>query len=280
MKKYLLFFVLVISITAKGQNEVSFKVEFRPNKIYKTSMITTNRSEINFLADEETLAEITASGITLPMIVSGSTEMETTTTTGAATNENSIPVRMVYGEVVNKRTMNGEETIQPNPITGLILEGSYQKGVKLKVDTLISETIDNNMRSAIRSMLENVQQQIEFPVDPLKVGDSFSQELPMEIPIAGIKSIKIVIGTNYTLISIKNGIAFFDIVQKVALNMAVEQVDISATGGGKGVSEFDIKNGMISKYEVAIDMNMGIVMEGITVEAKVKTNTKQLISVQ
>ena len=61
--------------------------------------------------------------------------------------------------------------------------------------------------------------------------------------------------------------------------MSAQQVNVKASGGGKGISEFDMVNETLSKYESALDIDMEMEIEGITIQAKMKTQTKQLTSV-
>jgi hypothetical protein len=164
-------------------------------------------------------------------------------------------------------------------MTGLIIEGFYENGNRLRIDTMISTTIAEGTKSIIKSTLENAQQQISFPKDSMKIGDNFEQKVPLQIPIGGQSPVKVVIITNYKLIAIKNNKATFDIVQTVTLDIATEQNNVSATGTGTGVSEFDILNNTITRNETDLAMTMSLTENDLIITAKIKSVSKQLVTV-
>ncbi|MDF3076226.1 MAG: hypothetical protein K0S09_115 [Sphingobacteriaceae bacterium] len=280
MKNFLLLGLVLGSLTSFAQDEVKFKAYFKPDKVYQTATTTSSETQVNFEGNNEKIEGIKAKGIKLPMIVSGSNELKTTIATGSVTAENDFPAELKYHKMLINQTMNGQETSSESPISGLIIKGYYNQDNKLRVDTMISDKIDQNMRNTLKSTLENIQQQITFPENPMHIGESFDQKLPMEIPVAGLNPVKVLINTNYKLKEISNGKANFDILQTVALDMNNKQANISASGGGAGTAEFDIANNLISKYESDLTMTMKTTVDDLTITAKTNTTSKQLMSVE
>lgn len=243
-------------------------------------MTTSSETEVNFTGNEEKIEKIKANGTKLPMIVAGSSEMTTTMTTGAMTADQSFPAKMTYGKVMANQIVNGKETKEEKSMSGLVIEGFYTQENKLRIDTMISDRMDENTKRIIKSTLENVQQQIKFPEKPMQVGDSFDQELPMQIPVAGLNPVKVVITTNYKLKDISGGKAKFDIVQTVTLDMENEQTNVSASGEGTGISEFDIANNTTTRYESELTMTMKLSADDLIISARINSKSKQLVTVE
>lgn len=242
-------------------------------------MTTSSETEVDFMGNEEKIEKIRTNGTKLPMIVAGSNEMTTTMTTGAMTADKSFPAKMTYEKVIANQIVNDKETKEEKSMSGLIIEGFYTQENKLRIDTMISDRIDENTKRIIKSTLENVQQQIKFPENPMEVGDSFDQKLPMQIPVAGLNPVKVVITTNYKLKDISNGKAMFDIIQTVTLDIENEQTNVSASGEGVGISEFDIVNNIISRYESDLTMTLKMTADDLVISAKINSKSKQLVTV-
>ena len=280
MRNLLLLSLIIATLTSYGQDKVTFKTYFKPSRVYKTTMTTSSETEVDFTGNEEKIEKIKANGTKLPMIVAGSNEMTTTMTTGAMTADHSFPAKMTYGKIIASQIVNGKETKEEKSMSGLIIEGFYTQENKLRIDTMISDRMDENTKRIIKSTLENVQQQISFPEKPMQVGDSFEQKLPMQIPVAGLNPVKVVITTNYKLKEISSGKAKFDIVQTVTLDMEIEQTNVSASGEGIGISEFDIANNTTTSYESDLTMTMKMTADDLIISAKINSKSKQLVTVE
>lgn len=281
MKSLLLLVFTSILFNACGQaNEVIFDTKFQPNLEYRTEMTTTSKSTVNFTGPEEQINNIKASGIELPIITEGSTSMTSTIKTYELKEDSTFSAKMTYDKVKSIQVQNGEKTEKVSPIAGMEIEGFYNSLNKFKIDTIISDKVDDATRQTLTYTLENIQNQINFPDYPLKVGDSFEQEIPMNIPVAGISNVGIVIKTTYELASITGDIATFDFKQDIQLNMDIEQSNVSATGGGTGVSHYDIAKRFITKYESDLTIEMEMQVQDLKVNSEVNSISSQNVSIK
>ena len=214
------------------------------------------------------------------MIVEGSTSMKTIIRTFDLLPDSTFKAKMEYGYIRSSQVQNGERTEQDSPISGLIIEGTYNSQNKFKIDTLISDKVDDNTKNTLIYTLENVQDKIAFPNYPMKVGDSFEQELPMSIPVAGISNIRIIIKTNYKLKNISGDLAIFDIDQTIELNMDAEQANVSATGNGTGMSQFDMSEKFITKYESDLTIELEMSVEELKINAEINAISTQNVSIK
>ena len=280
MRNILLLSLIIVTLKSNGQDKVTFKTYYKPNKVYKTTTITSSESEVDFSGNQEIIDKIEANGTKLPMIVTGSNEMTITMTTGPLLADHSFSAKMAYGKVMASNVLNGKETNEEKAMSGLIIEGYYTQENKLRIDTMISNRMDENTKRILKSTLESVQQQIRFPDTPMQVGDNFDQKLPLQIPVAGLNPVKVVITLNYKLKEISNGKAKFDIVQAVTLDMNNEQANVTALGEGTGISEFDIANNTITRYESDLTMTMRMTVNDLVIIAKIISKSKQLVTVE
>jgi hypothetical protein len=279
MRNPLLLVFVLAYLSSHGQDKVVFKSFFKPNKVYTTTMSTTSETEVDIAGDEAMMERIKASGTKLPIVVIGLNESVITSTTGSLTSKKTMPVKIVFEKALRTQKQ-GEKSVEDTSMTGLAVEGHYEDGIKLTVDSVISDKFDNAGRAVLKSTLESIMQQVSFPEAPMKIGDNFEQKMPIQIPIGGQKPISMVIITDYKLIAIKNNIATFDIKQTVTLDMSIEQFKVSASGSGAGVSEFDIANSTISKTDTNLAMTMSMNEGGMEMTAKVKSLSKQSVTVR
>jgi hypothetical protein len=282
MIKNLTFILLIlISVTSYAQENVIFKTKFKPNKKYKTQLKSTSHSEIEFIADQEIMDRIKSKGIELPMIMESETNMATDIITKNLDKNGEFPGTIEYGKMISKTIISGKTTTEEKPYSGMKILGKYDIHNKFKVDTIIGDKISQQMRNVLKTTLESVQQAIKFPEKPITVGESFSSEIPMTIPMEGMNPIAVKINMEYLLIEIKNGKAFFDIKQTLGLDMSQEQLNIIASGTGTGTSEFDIKENSLTKYKSELPMNMTIkVNEKMTMKLKMIITSEQNVVIE
>jgi hypothetical protein len=281
IKKLTFVLLILISITSCAQESVTFKTEFKPNKIYKTQLKTTSHTEIEFIADKEIIDRIKSQGIELPMITESEMNMSTDIITEKLDENGEFPATMEYGKMISTTTISGKTTTEEKPYSGMKILGKYNIENKFKVDTIIGDKVSQQMRNILKTTLESVQQAIKFPEKPMKAGDTFDSEIPMTIPMEGMNPISVKINMEYLLTKIKGNKAFFDIKQTVGLDISQEQLNIIASGTGTGTSEFDIKEKYLTKYKSELPMDMTIkVNEKMTMKMKMITTSEQNVVIE
>jgi len=128
-------------------------------------------------------------------------------------------------------------------------------------------------------MITSVQNNIVFPAKPLKIGEKFSQELPLTMPM-GQTPMKIIAKIDYTLKEIRAQKAFFSLTQTLSLDFAIKQSNINATGAGTGFLVYDLKNKFITESEHDINMDMNLAMGEMDMTAKAVTKTSLKVSIE
>ncbi len=272
-RKNILIMIFFITLSTFAQQEVLFKIKIQPNKYYSTNLKTFSNFEIDILANETILQRFVLKGIKLPMIATDSTVVPTEIFTYKPLENGTFNAKIQYGDVFKKKTLNGELQTKKNQFSGVKILGTYNVNSKFKIDTIIGQRINQQLKTSLSAILENAQELIKFPEKPLKVGESFENELPTTIPMEGFNPIKIIIKSNYLLTEINNGIAYFDVNQAIKIDMIQEQLNLKANGSGVGKSEYNIEEMYLTKYSSDISMNFSMkVKEEISTIVKAETS--------
>ncbi|WP_339608263.1 hypothetical protein [uncultured Roseivirga sp.] len=282
MIKKLTFVLLILtSMASWAQESVVFKTKFKPNKKYKTQVKTTSYTEIEFIADQEIMDRLKSQGVELPIITESETNMSTDIITHELDKNGEFTATMEYGKMISNTTINGKTTTEEKPYSGMKILGKYDVDNKFKVDSIIGEKVSQQMRTVLKTTLESVQQAIKFPEKPMKVGETFTSEIPMTIPMEGMNPISVKIDIEYLLTEIKEGKAFFNIKQTVGLDMSQEQLNIIASGTGAGTAQFDIKENFLTKYQSELSMSMTIkINEKMTMKMKSTTTSEHNVVIE
>ena len=122
--------------------------------------------------------------------------------------------------------------------------------------------------------MQSTFSQLNFPERQVKIGESFSIESPLSIPIAGV-TIEITMTTNYHLLRINNGIADFDVSQVYTLKTIIAKYTVNATGSGQGKLFYDVSNNYYLKYQTDNEMEMNLKLDQFDLHLKNKSGFVQ-----
>lgn len=278
----ILFFVafLLLAGSASSQDQVALVWTFQPNRVYTTSTTTTMDMSMDISGNPTKVNDVKSKGGAFPMKVSGLSDIKLTTTTGKQAPDKSVPLKIVYDKMWTMQKVGDTEKGENNPLTGLAMQGTFTRENKIKIDTIISENVNAEVRAALRATIESALIMIKFPNKPFKVGDTFDQNIPMSIPVPGMPPIEMQINTNYKLREISKSLAKFDIVQKVTLNLEKAPIKISVEGQGNGTADFDFSVGTMVDYAAKLDFTMNMFIEDLILTAVASSNVKQNVVVK
>jgi len=280
MKTILFAFVASFTcLTAIAQEGFKFELKIEPNKTYTTQMESQTNGTIDFKADETLLEQMKANGVETPMKMEQESTMILVSKTGEKNENGDISANMSYETIASKTVVNGEPIDKPNPLDDMQIIGHYDAQNIFKIDSVIGSNVTDQLRSTITQTMENVQKQIDFPKEELKIGDTFDNEIPMSIPMQGLNSMDIIINSTYLLTDVSKGIAYFDVDQAITLDSEQEQMKLSASGSGKGVCEFSIDDNYLIKYTSELPITMNMEMNAM-LSLKMEMDTKTSMSVK
>lgn len=273
MKK--LFIPLVLfsfTFTAlKAQKEVLFKMQYLPKHGYALLMKMDMNMEMNISGDSTIMNSLKKSGQKMPMIMQMQSNSKMDVQTSAATSVNEVPMVMNIAQLSAKMTMNGQESNLPIPNSGIQkMYGKFTKDGKMSLDSISGIKLTDSVKEATMKMIKNMQGNIVFPDKAMKVGDTFVQDIPMDIPIAGM-SAKMLSKTTYKLIAVESSKAYFDVKMELTMDMTGKAMTMDMTGGGDGKMIFDTAIG----YPTTVQNNMKVIYSFAMPQAKnMKMNGK------
>ena len=286
MKKLILVSVILLSfIVSKAQESVLFKIKYLPNNLYESTINTNMNMEMNFSGDSASLQKIKNKGIKLPMIISSVTNMIFSIKTGGIKNDKSYDIEIAYKDIDSKEIINDvQKDSQVSPLKVETIFGYYTADGKMHVNSMSGGNINEQIKEQLEGMLQNLINQIKFPDQPMKIGDTFDQEVPFNLPLAG-EGLNATIKIIYILNKIENGKAFFDLDESMDLNLTKQKdsqtINVTGNGVGKGNLIYDIKNSYAYKRNATLAMNYKMLIGTLTLTGKAdiasSTNT-QLIS--
>ena len=281
MKKSILTLCMIgiITMSAIAQKEVLFQVKLKPNTTYTGNMEVNSVSTVDFEGNEEIIGQIQASGMSLPMEVNVEQKITTTTKIGSKKGDRA-PVMITYDNIEMTQEMNGTPLpAQHNPMKGVRAFGYVEDDSRLKLDSIAGIELNDQFRASVKQMVEQMINNIEFPSEPMKVGEQFTQEVPMTVPVMGAQPLNIVIITKYTLKEIDDENATFDTDQDVKLNMDNAQGKMEASGSGGGAVVFNLKESAVTQQDAKINMNFTINTDSFTIIASGLTETSMQVEI-
>jgi hypothetical protein len=265
MKKLagILGLLLFIGVQSKAQKEVLFKMQYLPNHNYSSTMKMDMNMQMDITGDTGMVNNIKKSGQKLPMLMQMQSTSKMDVKTGLPTSTNDVPLTMTISQLSAKMTMNGKENSLPMPSTFQKFYAKYTKEGKMEMDSVSGMKMNDSVKNAMMKMVKNIQGNIVFPDKKMKVGDTFIQSIPMEIPIAG-SSAKMLGKTTYKLIAVENNKAYFDVNMVMTMDMEGKSMTMDMTGGGDGKMIFDIASG----YPTTIQNNINVIYSLAMPQAK------------
>jgi hypothetical protein len=265
MKKALLILSLILSFTfSKAQQAFLFKIKYLPGQVYQSDVTTNTNMEMNISGDSATMEKIKAKGIKLPMLIKTSTDMDVIIKTGAPKADNTFPIAINYNNIISKKVMNGvESTDGASPLIGQTIFGQYTTDGKIQIDSISGKTLNDEIKTVLTKTISNLINQLQFPDHALKIGETFTQDVPFSLPIAGLNmalTIKII----YKLKSVEKNMAYFDLDESMDMDMSMKKdnnnVTMKGTGIGTGTMAYDIDKNLASSRSTNFKMNFQMLM--------------------
>ena len=273
MKKYLFVTCLILfAAFAKAQEDVIFKIKYLPNHTYQ---INGNNS-VSFYTDlsayKEIASRLAAQGISQPVNAYINYSSQGVVTTSKIATDKSFPVEMQFSTYPLTGYLNGKTIPIPTKKNIVKIYGNVSADGRINVDSLNSKKLTDSTAASAKTMMNKMMGMINFPEHPLKVGESFTQNLPFDFPM--VKGMVINIKITYKLISVTDGKAYFDLTQGLDMNMNIKEVNINLLGSGIGKMVYDIKNNYPVSNSGDISMTINIKSDKFTGAATAEVKSK------
>ncbi len=251
MKKTLAILLLLSQFscsTPPKPEGLILNVQYQPEKTYNISTIRGTETVITYSGQEIAMRKLKSMNIKNPTISKVKTKTDTELVTGKRSADKSFPVSLTYKKTMS---LDGKNEIPE----GSVVEGEITGDQLPTFSKVSSATLDIDQKNQLLKTVQNTFEQFKFPEQQLKIGDQFSTNRPMEMAMEG-STIDIVVTTTYKLMSIKNGLAQFDLSQSYQMTPKIMDNSFTGNGSGKGKLSFDIDNSLITDYSIKTELEM------------------------
>ncbi|MCG2612009.1 hypothetical protein LZZ90_10870 [Flavobacterium sp. SM15] len=246
MKKSILLLILIYTLQTHSQNELTFKIEYKPELIYNQTSEVSSKKTTTYLGPPEYIEKRKKEGKDNPKIKSNNSIIKSVHKTGKLNNG------------VFSLTIKYEGSGQGIPKDGAIIYGDVKKGSQPKFFSINAANLDDKAKV---ELLKNLKIQISyllFSEHKLKVGETFIEQKPEEI-ITDQYTFNLKNTFEFTLVKIVDNKAFFNINQNFSFTSSNPEIEKNkTTGNGTGKMIYDIDNNFMLLYEMKTDTQMEI----------------------
>lgn len=249
MKKATLLFLLALSgLSVSAQQTINFKIGYKPNMTYNQTTVQTNKTAISYGEGME------------PMENEAKTTSTTVTNTGKAVN----------GEYSFVSEMNFDKDTQAAAAMseGIKFIGKVKADGQLQIDTMEAPGIDEQTKAIMQESLKANLTKGLAPERKVKVGETFTQTTPTEMPI-GPATIVMNTKTTYKLTKVEGKKAYFDVSQTVDMSSKAQGPEIKGSGSGSGTMVYDIDNNFPVENNLSTNFKMTMDMQGMIMDLSV-----------
>ena len=251
MKKITLLFSAVLFSAVLQAQTVNFKTSFKPNTTYTQTTSMLNKMMVSYGAE--------------PMEQEQNSTMTTLTTVGPLAN-NEMPVTVV---LTMDEKQPGAAQINGTKVTGKVSPDAAPVFTAIEAPNLPEQAKEMVMKMITEGATKGF-----LPAKQVKVGETFVQEMPMEIPIGPGQTIKLKDVITYKLDKVEGSKAYFSQNHVITLDMTVKGESMKGSGTGTGQIVYDMDNTYPIQNDSTLEMNMGFESEGMPIDIKTTTIAK------
>ncbi|MBB4804099.1 hypothetical protein HNP37_004185 [Flavobacterium nitrogenifigens] len=269
MKKLIALLFISGTFLNYGQSNqiLDFKAGYSPQTVYNQTTLNASDYEVTYSGSETFLETLKKNQVPNPTTIKSNMTIETLSKTGKANKEGMFPITIEYVKAVDG---NGKIIIPG----GTLLYGNATSTTLPKMDSIVAKDMEESLKNVVFQTVQSTFSQLVMPQKKLKIGESFVQESPLTLPIAGI-NIEMMITTVYKLKSMNSKDAFFDISQTYTMKMSDTRFDTTGSGIGSGELTYDIPNHFMSENTLKMDFNLNLKHTDFSMELKSKSDFKQ-----
>jgi hypothetical protein len=244
----LLLLALFSCSTPPKPEGVILKVQYQPEKTYHISTIRGTETVITYSGQPVAMRKLKSMNIKNPTISKVKTKTDTELVTGKKSVDSSFPVSLTYKKTMS---LDGKNEIPE----GSVVQGEIIGDQLPSFSSVTSGTLNFEQKAQLLQTVQTTFEQFKFPEQRLKIGDQFSTDRPMEMAMES-STIEITVTTTYKLLSIKNGMAQFELAQSYQMTPKIMDNSFTGTGSGKGQLTYDTANSLITEYALKTELDL------------------------
>ncbi len=254
MKKIVLIYITFAPFLSNSQtqNEVEFKTQYLANTQYEQKIIQTSKTEVTYYGTDDFLQNLKDKGIKNPTITNTQTEIQTLSKTGKQVN-GKFPLTI---EFIKSTNSDGKKIIPD----GTVIYGHGANDSLPVLDSIVASDMKEDFKKMLLESMKSTFSQLSISERRVKIGESYTDEKPLTIPIAGT-TLDMTTKTTYTLLNCKNGIAEFDVTSVYTIKTELIDHTTKASGNSSGKLYYDIAKKNLIQYETVTAMKMSLQLE-------------------
>ena len=275
MKKVLYLILLLSAFTAQAQQNVAFKIKYLPNHSYDGTVTLGMVFHVNLSGDSAIISKIASQGITQPIAMNMNMKMSGNTKTGAVAAGQMFPITIKYKFDDMTAELNGNSVPIPTDKLGegVSIYGHAGANGRIQADSIGGKKNADTSQENVKKLMNAIQKEIKYPDHPMQIGETFNQDMPMNIPVAG-NNIDMDAKSVYKLVSIANGNAYFDVQQSMNMTIPVAGVTITIVGTGTGKLVYSIKDNFATDFSSNLSLKVNGNVKKLLIDATAQINAE------
>ena len=258
-KLVLLLFITSASLVFGQEKRYFFKYEFQPNSKYLVDLKTSTEVEV-YTKNKDVSKDLKSGRGKIGVDVRGHIFTD-------KKREEDVPAVIEYSNLFLEEEYNEEKSGKRKiSLKEAKIEGEFLKGNELIVNNILVESTAP-IRMLLLEITSKNYQSVDFPKEGIKIGDSFDMVIPYKQSIPNAGDIEMKMNVKYTLLKVEKEEAYFDmLIDFVMGDKNVKNMDLSASGDGKGFLLFDMKNNYFTSQNIDMTINLKLKTELLTLE--------------
>ena len=230
MKPFLPLLALLLSCAAAhAQDSVDFKVHVLPHTQYAQVSDESYETRVDFdSSSQAVLDRLKAQGQNAGLPVIQTSHTESVLSVGGLDNSGHMPIMVV----INKAT-GSDSSLAGLRGFGQSLDGSIDH-----FDSIQADVTDTAVRALLLKTMNKMFAQISNPTFRVGRGGSYTQVLPMHLPMGGT-TLDLNLNMRYTLQSLEGDLAHFSLLITIGMAVTGDSVAIPFLAGGEGSGSLD-----------------------------------------
>jgi hypothetical protein len=244
--------VFLFTLALQAQQTVNFKIEYKPNTTYAQTITQSNKVDVSYGDGGE------------PMVNESATTMQNLVKTGKLTGD-EMPLNM---EMTMDKSAQGADQLN-----GSKFYGRVKKGNVMVFDSIQAPGMQPEMKNMLKGMMEKMLTQAFVAERKVKVGESFVQEIPMNIPLGPVTlDMKDVV--TYKLNKVEGTKAYFSLNHVITMQTTTEGEEMKGSGVGNGEMVYDMASNFTVQNDSDVSMEMAFSAQGMDMSVKTKNVSK------
>jgi hypothetical protein len=259
---FTLFFCCVYS-GDQAQTKVALSLTLKPGYLYREIFAQKLMTTFNLdSCSQEMKDAMRDAGFVSNVPKTTQTLMESEMHCGKPQDDGMMRVR-------KRITRNTDSATAKALPVGTTFYGKAKNGGLPLFDSIDAQ-VPTGQKEIILSTIQKISTQIFLPDTVLSLGESYTQTMPVDIPIGGM-NMKMIITQTYTLRGFSADTAGFDIKMKATIDVAGAPLPLTGGGGGVGHMTYDRKNNFTSDLKMDGTISMAIQQGDLNMKLAVNT---------